>query len=131
MQAREKVAIEPHVERLGVVLKPDGDPTQTEGTLNPACTRTRDGQLLLYPRDVARGNISRIGMVKAEPQGDWYRFQRIGFALEPHAEYELRPQPGYGCEDARVTFIPVLDQYVMTYTAFGPMGPRIAVALSD
>jgi predicted GH43/DUF377 family glycosyl hydrolase len=51
--------------------------------------------------------------------------------LQPQAPYELRPQPGYGCEDPRVSFIPVLKAYVMTYTAFGPDGPRIALALSQ
>jgi predicted GH43/DUF377 family glycosyl hydrolase len=35
-----------------------------------------------------------------------------------------------GCEDPRVTYIAVLDRYVMAYTAFGPEGPRICVALS-
>lgn len=56
--------------------------------------------------------------------------KRDGFALEPEADYELRPSPGYGCEDPRVTFVPMLDRYVMAYTAFGPLGPRIAIALS-
>jgi predicted GH43/DUF377 family glycosyl hydrolase len=48
----------------------------------------------------------------------------------PEAPYELRPRPGYGCEDPRVTFVPALESYVMAYTAFGPEGPRIAIALS-
>ena len=60
------------------------------------------------------------------------RFERLGFALEPQAAYEMRTAPGgMGCEDPRVTFVPVLDRYVMAYTAFGPDGPRIAVALSQ
>jgi predicted GH43/DUF377 family glycosyl hydrolase len=55
----------------------------------------------------------------------------LGFVLEPDAPYEKRTVPGgMGCEDPRVTFVPVLGQYVMAYTAFGPQGPRIAVALS-
>ncbi|MDQ2680617.1 MAG: glycosidase [Candidatus Eremiobacteraeota bacterium] len=114
------------VRRLGVVLEPNGDPTEAEGVLNPACARTRDGDLLLYPRDVAQGNISRVGRVRVS--GD--TFTRDGFALEPHADYELRPSPGYGCEDPRVTFVPAIDKYVMSYTAFGVDGPRIALALS-
>jgi len=36
-----------------------------------------------------------------------------------------------GCEDPRVTFVPVLDRYLMAYTAFGTDGPRIAVAHSQ
>jgi predicted GH43/DUF377 family glycosyl hydrolase len=36
-----------------------------------------------------------------------------------------------GCEDPRVTYVAPLERYVMVYTAFGPQGPRIALALSD
>lgn len=119
------------VERLGLVLVPDGDPHEAEGTLNPASARTRDGALLLYPRDVAKGNISRVGRVRVDLNDGRFDVEREGFALEPQAEYERRPSPGYGCEDPRVTFVPVLDRYVMAYTAFGPLGPRIALALSE
>ncbi|MDE2571330.1 MAG: glycosidase [bacterium] len=113
--------------RCGVPLVPQTDnPNEVEGILNPASTRDRDGRLVIYPRCVAEGNISRVGLVRAEHG----LFERIGYALEPHAPYELRREPGYGCEDPRVTFIPVLDRYVMAYTAYGPQGPRIAAALS-
>ena len=125
------VAFAPRVERLGLALEPNGDPTEAEGALNPACARTRDGRLFMYPRDVAKGNISRVGLVEGIADGEKFRFERRGFALEPQAEYELRPAPGYGCEDPRVTFIPRIDKYVMAYTAFGPQGPRIALAISD
>lgn len=131
MLAHEAIRLDVDVQRLGMMLEPNGDPSEAEGTLNPASARSRSGELLLYPRDVARGNISRVGLVKAHPNGDRFTFSRAGFALEPEAPFELRPHPGYGCEDPRVTFVPVLDRYVMTYTAFGPQGPRIAVALSE
>jgi len=131
MQARAPDELDAHVERLGLALEPDGDKSEAEGTLNPGCARTRDNELLLYPRDVARGNISRVGLAKAVQQGNRYTFKRDGFALEPSAVYELRTTPGYGCEDPRVTFIPALDRYVMAYTAFGPQGPRIAIAISE
>ncbi len=109
---------------------PDGDPREAEGVLNPAGARTRDGELLLYPRAVAKGNISRVGRVRVDYENGVFVAVREGFALEPTAPYEQRPSPGYGCEDPRVTFVPVLDRYVMAYTAFGPAGPRIAIALS-
>ena len=119
------------ITRLGIVLSPDGSPQELEGVLNPASATARDGTLLLYPRLVAEGNVSRVGLCRGEVSGDEIRFERLGFALEPEAPYELRTAPGgMGCEDPRVTFVPVLDQYVMTYTAFGPQGPRIAIALS-
>lgn len=118
------------VERLGPVVVPDGNPSEAEGTLNPAGARTRDGVLLIYPRDVAKGNISRVGRVRVDYANGAFSIERDGFALEPTAPYEQRPSPGYGCEDPRVTYIPALNRYVMAYTAFGPAGPRIAIALS-
>lgn len=123
--------IDARVERLGLVLEPDGDPTEACGILNPAATRTPQGELLLYPRCVAEGNISRVGRVRTRCIDGGFDVEREGFALEPEAAYELRPHPGYGCEDPRVTFVPAIGAYVMAYTAFGPDGPRIALAISD
>jgi beta-1,2-mannobiose phosphorylase / 1,2-beta-oligomannan phosphorylase len=120
------------VRRLGTVLEPDGSPNEVEGVLNPACVRAPGGELLLYPRLVAAGNVSRIGLLRDIGSGDDVRFERLGFALEPHEPYEFRPagSGGMGCEDPRVTFVPVLKRFVMAYTAFGPDGPRMVFALS-
>ncbi|MGA7357059.1 MAG: hypothetical protein WA431_16255 [Candidatus Cybelea sp.] len=103
------------------------------GILNPACARLRDDTLQLYPRMVAPGNISRIGSFCAIEHTDGsLRVESRGYALEPSAAYELRDATGgYGCEDPRVTFVPVLDRYVMSYVAFGPRGPEVAVAVSS
>jgi predicted GH43/DUF377 family glycosyl hydrolase len=119
------------VERLGVVLAPDGSAEEAEGVLNPAGVRDRDGRYVLYPRCVAAGNRSRVGRVRVVENGADRSYVRDGFALEPSSGYERRIVPGgEGCEDPRVTFVPVLDRFVMVYTAFGPLGPRIALALS-
>jgi len=100
--------------------EPDGSPAEIEGVLNPASAVTRDGTLLLYPRAVAAGNISRVELCRGIRDGGDVRFDRLGFALEPSAPYEVRTVPGgMGCEDPRVTFVPVLDRYLMAYTAFG------------
>ena len=122
--------IHPVIERKGVVLSPSGDPTEAEGILNPANARDRNGRLLLYPRDVAAGNVSRVGLIAVTETDGAQQFQRLGFALEPEADYEFHGAVGHGCEDPRVTFIPVLDRYVMCYTAYGADGPRIALAVS-
>jgi len=53
----------------------------------------------------------------------------LGVALEPEADYERRGDGG-GCEDPRITFVEPLQCYIMTYTAFSPIGPRIALACS-
>ncbi len=68
------------------------------------------------------GNYSRIGIarVKFNEAGDPAEVERLGIALEPETDYELRPDGSGGCEDARVTFGQDLKRYVMTYTALSP-----------
>jgi predicted GH43/DUF377 family glycosyl hydrolase len=119
--------------RLGLVMEPEpGNPQEVEGVLNPAAVRGPDGHLYLFPRLVARGNYSRIGIARVifNQAGDPTGVERLGIALEPEAEYELRPEGG-GCEDPRITFVEPLQRYVMTYTANSATGPRIAVAISE
>ena len=121
------------LQRIGQIMEPEhGNPMEEEGVLNPAAVRGPDGELYLFPRYVAKGNYSRIGIarVKFNKSGDPVGTERLGIALEPEADYELRPNGG-GCEDARVTFMERLQCYVMTYTAHSSLGPRIALAMSN
>lgn len=122
------------LKRLGLVMEPEpGNPQEAEGVLNPAAARAPDGKLYLFPRLVARGNYSRIGIarVRFNEAGDPIGVERLGIALEPETDYERRPDGSGGCEDPRITFVEPLRQYVMTYTALSPQGPRIALAVSE
>ena len=122
------------MKRLGMMMEPEpGNPLEVEGVLNPAGVRGPDGQLYLFPRLVAKGNYSRIGIarVKFNEAGDPAGVERLGIALEPEADYERRPDGGGGCEDPRISYGEDLKRYVMTYTALSPRGPRIALALSE
>jgi beta-1,2-mannobiose phosphorylase / 1,2-beta-oligomannan phosphorylase len=117
--------------RLGVVMEPDpGDPREALGVCNPACARGPDGELYLFPRLVAEGNYSRVGLARVRFDGDVpVGVERLGVALEPEEQWE-RHRGGGGVEDPRITFVPSLDRWVMTYTGWGPLGPRIALAAS-
>ena len=120
--------------RLGMLMEPEpGNPQEVEGVLNPAAVRGPDGELYLFPRLVAKGNYSRIGIarVRFNEAGDPAGVERLGIALEPEADYERRPDGGGGCEDPRVTYVEPLQRYIMSYTAFSPQGPRIAMAESE
>ena len=93
------------LKRLGMVMEPEpGNPLEVEGVLNPAGVRGPDGHFYLFPRLVAKGNYSRIGIarVKFNEAGDPAGVERLGIALEPEADYELRPDGGGGCEDPRI-----------------------------
>lgn len=118
-------------ERVGVLMRPDpAEPAEAEGVLNPATAWGPDGQLYLYPRLVAAGNVSRVGRARViiedgVPTG----VERLGAVLEAERGWEHGNTHG-GVEDPRITWIPSLGQHVMTYVAFGPLGPRPALAIS-
>jgi len=122
------------LQRLGLAMEPEpGNPQEIEGVLNPAAVRGPDGKLYLFPRLVAQGNFSRIGIarVRFNDAGDPSGVERLGIALEPEADYERRSNGSGGCEDPRITFVEPLQHYVMTYTELSPSGPRIALAMSE
>lgn len=119
--------------RICTIMKPEmGNEMEIEGVLNPAVSRGPDGQLYIFPRMVAKNNYSRIGIAKVifNEAGDPVDVERLGIALEPEADYEKRPNGGGGCEDPRITYVKPVEHYIMTYTAYGPKGPRIAMARS-
>lgn len=106
-----------------------GNEHETEGVLNPGSARL-DGELYLLPRLVAECNVSRIGLARVlitdgVPSG----VERLGVVLAPDREFE-RGAANAGTEDPRVTWIPALGRFVMTYVAYGPLGPRTALATS-
>jgi predicted GH43/DUF377 family glycosyl hydrolase len=118
---------------LGLVIEPEpGNPLEVGGILNPAAARGPDGELYLFPRIVTEGNYSRIGILKVlfDSAGEPCGVERMGIALEPEMDYELRPNGQGGCEDPRITYVHPLECYLMTYTAFSPVGPRVALAVS-
>jgi predicted GH43/DUF377 family glycosyl hydrolase len=122
------------LQRVSLMMEPEaGNPQEVEGVLNPAAVRGPDGELYLFPRLVARGNYSRIGIarVRFNEAGDPAGVERLGIAIEPEADYERRVDGSGGCEDPRITFVEPLHRYIMTYTAHSPEGPRIAMAISE
>jgi hypothetical protein len=66
--------------RLGMLMEPEpGNPREVEGVLNPAAARGPDGELYLFPRMVAKGNYSRIGIarVRFNASGDPAGVERL------------------------------------------------------
>lgn len=121
-----------NLRRLGVLMR--GDPQNADeamGVLNPAVARGADGRAYLFPRVVAAGNYSRIGVAEIvfDAAGNPVSVERKGYALEPSESFEQNARTA-GCEDPRVTFVAALGCHIMAYCAYGPLGPRIALAYS-
>lgn len=106
-----------------VMVADPGDPREAWGVLNPASARRRDGELYLFPRLVAAGNYSRVGRARVvvDDAGDPVGVERPGVALEPEEGWERHARTS-GVEEPRITFVPSLDVYVLTYSAYGPLG---------
>ena len=71
---------------LDLVINPEpGNANEVEGILNPAAARGPDGNLYLFPRIVAKGNYSRVGIARVvfDSKGEPCGIERLGIALEP------------------------------------------------
>jgi predicted GH43/DUF377 family glycosyl hydrolase len=117
--------------RMGIVMTPEpGNPNEVEGVLNPASGRGPDGELYLLPRLVAEGNVSRVGLARVVVEdGVPVGVEREGVVLAPDRGWE-RGVGNAGVEDPRTTWIDAVGLHVMTYVAYGPLGPRTAIAVS-
>ena len=117
--------------RVGALMSPEpGNDAEAEGVINPAAARAADGTVHLFPRMVATGNFSRIGDARVLVEGGIpVGVERLGVALEPDRIWERGSGHG-GTEDPRITWISALGLHVLTYVAFGPTGPRPAIAVS-
>ena len=118
--------------RVGVLMTPEpGNPHEAEGVLNQASGFGPDGTLYLLPRLVAEGNVSRVGLAEVGlTDGVPTSVTRRGVVLAPDEGWE-RGTHNAGVEDPRTTWVPRLRVHVMTYVAYGPLGPRLALAVSE
>jgi beta-1,2-mannobiose phosphorylase / 1,2-beta-oligomannan phosphorylase len=130
--ATTTTAIPYALRRVGLLMSPEpGNDAEAEGVINPAAARDAGGAVHLFPRMVATGNFSRIGDARVVVEdGVPTGVERLGIALEPDRIWERGSGHG-GTEDPRITWIADIGLHVMTYVAFGPTGPRPAIAVSD
>ncbi|KNY04139.1 glycoside hydrolase family 130 protein [Microbacterium sp. GCS4] len=118
--------------RIGTIMTADPhDPLEVEGVLNPGTAWGPDGELYLFPRVVAEGNVSRVARARVILEGGVpVGVERLGVVLSPDEQWE-HGHGNAGVEDPRITFLEPLGVHVMTYIAYGPLGPKPALAYSD
>lgn len=120
--------LNPQMRRMSTIMRGDPEnPDEVLGVLNPAAARAPDGTLYLFPRVVAAGNYSRIGVARVifDDRGEPVAVERMGYALEPTESYERNARTA-GCEDPRITYVGAIGCYVIVYRSPTPiLAPEI------
>ncbi len=107
------------------LLTPERWPYRINAVMNAAATLVGDETVLLCRVEDRRG-ISHLTVARsADGISNW--------VVEPAplmAPSEERPEEWWGVEDPRVTRVDELDAWMIAYTAFGPQGPAVSLALT-
>lgn len=99
-------------------------PYPCHSVFNPGAVRLQDGTTLLLVRVEDFRGFSHLTVARSVNGVDaWQIDPEPTFAPDPEVNGER-----WGLEDPRITYVPELEEYVVTYTAFGPGGPSVAIA---
>ncbi|MBI1756045.1 MAG: glycosidase [Fimbriimonas ginsengisoli] len=100
-------------------------PYPVHTVFNPGATLLKDGTTLLLCRVEDRRGISHLCAARSQNGiNGWVVDSKPTFAPDP-MNY---PEELWGVEDPRITYMEELDEYLITYTAFGKAGPGVAIA---
>jgi predicted GH43/DUF377 family glycosyl hydrolase len=95
---------------------------------NPGATRLADGTTLLLCRVEDRRGISHLCAARSRNGVDgWEIDPQPTLAPDP----EHHPEEIWGVEDPRVTFVPELKKFAVTYTSYSRGGPGVSLALTE
>lgn len=95
---------------------------------NAGATLLADGSTLLLCRVEDRRGHSHLCVARSKNGID-------GWQIDPQPtlmpDPENYPEEIWGIEDPRITFLPDLDKYAVTYTSFSRGGPGVSLALTE
>ena len=84
--------------------------------------------MLLLVRVEDRRGLSHLSAARSADGISGWRIEPVP-ALAPRSPEH--PEELWGLEDSRVVWIPELQRYAVTYTAYSGGGPGVALALAD
>ena len=110
------------------ILQASDWPYPAHTVFNAGATLLRDGTTLLLCRVEDRRGHSHLCAARSNNGVDgWVVDAEPTLLADPAAH----PEEAWGIEDPRITFVDELAQYVISYTAYGPVGPAVALALTE
>lgn len=99
-------------------------PYPANSVFNPGAAQLGEETLLVLRVEDFRG-ISQLQVARSRDGVASWRFdERPLLAYEP----DCRPEEIWGCEDARLTWLPELGEWVIAYTAYSRRGPLVSLA---
>ena len=102
-------------------------PYLVNSVFNPGATLLPDGQTLLLARVEDRTGLSHLNAARSHDGiTNWTIDTTPTFPPDPRGF----PEELWGVEDARVVYLPELQQCAITYTAYSERGPLVSLALT-
>ena len=101
-------------------------PYPMNSVFNPAAA-LHDGETVLLCRVEDRRGVSHLTVARsADGRTKWRVDSKPLIADDP-----TDPTSCWGVEDPRITYVEELGGYVIAYTAYGPSGPCVALAITE
>jgi len=117
-----------HRHRANPLLSARDWPYPVNTIFNPGATLMPDGTTLLLCRVEDRRGISHLTAARSHNGVDGWVIDAQP-TLAPDAEHH--PEELWGIEDPRITFVPELKKYAVTYTSYSRGGPGVSLALTE
>jgi len=102
-------------------------PYPVNTVFNPAATLLPDGSTLILARVEDFRGHSHLTAARSKDGITNWKIDREPTLIPEPARY---PEELWGVEDPRITFLPELNQYIVTYTAYSRGGPGVSLALT-
>ncbi len=103
-------------------------PYPANSVFNAGATVLPDGTILLLCRVEDRRGHSHLCAARSANGIDNWQIDPFPTLLPDPENY---PEELWGIEDPRITYIPELNKYAVTYTAYSPGGPGVSLALTE
>ena len=109
------------------ILSQENWPYPINSVFNAGAVRLPDGDTLLLCRVEDRRGLSHLCAARSANGIDNWRIDSQPTMPANPSEY---PEEIWGIEDLRITYVPELGQYAVTYTSFARGGPGVSLALT-
>ena len=108
------------------ILTPEEWPYPANSVFNAGAARVGDETVLLVRVEDRRG-ISHLTVARSrDGRSNWHIDPSPTIMPSP----DSYPEEIWGIEDPRITYLPELDQWAITYTAYSSGGPMVSLAVT-